>query len=248
MDPYNYYNAGFLHESRISARKCRRFRTQPSVDARLRINSESNRAATVGAVMSFESESISTNLLAGLRGNKLEGWKRLMALFAPTVCHWARQQGLQEADATDVTQEVFLSVFKRIDEFERTCEKHTFRGWLYSITRRKVLDHFRKLKKTPTGRGGASASQWLLNLPDKPEIDAVDPDPEGTARGLAQRGLELIRSDFEPRTWRAFHAVVMDGRPASDVAAESGMTVGAIHAAKCRIMKRLREEFGGWVL
>ena len=39
-----------------------------------------------------------------------------------------------------------------------------------------------------------------------------------------------------------YRARVLAGRPATDVAAELGMTTGAVRVAKCRVLQRLREE------
>jgi RNA polymerase sigma-70 factor (ECF subfamily) len=54
----------------------------------------------------------------------------------------------------------------------------------------------------------------------------------------------LIRADFEEHTWQAFWAVAVDGRPGTDVAAELGMTPGAVYVAKSRVLRRLREDLG----
>jgi DNA-directed RNA polymerase specialized sigma24 family protein len=63
-------------------------------------------------------------------------------------------------------------------------------------------------------------------------------------RVLLLRGLvELIQLDFEHRTLQAFWRVAADGCSAGEVAEELGMKVGAVHTAKSRVLKRLREEF-----
>jgi RNA polymerase sigma-70 factor (ECF subfamily) len=63
-------------------------------------------------------------------------------------------------------------------------------------------------------------------------------------RVVYERCVGLMRSEFEERTWRAFWRVAIDDRPATEVAAELGMTPGAVYIAKSRVLKRLREEFG----
>jgi RNA polymerase sigma-70 factor (ECF subfamily) len=56
--------------------------------------------------------------------------------------------------------------------------------------------------------------------------------------------LEKIRPDFEPRTWQAFWQATVEGRPSADVAAELGLTAGAVRKAKARVLARLRTELG----
>lgn len=59
---------------------------------------------------------------------------------------------------------------------------------------------------------------------------------------LYSRVLELIRSEFEERTWRAFLRVIVDGVSAGDVATELEMSVNSVYLAKSRILRRVRDE------
>jgi RNA polymerase sigma-70 factor (ECF subfamily) len=61
---------------------------------------------------------------------------------------------------------------------------------------------------------------------------------------LLRRGLELIRGEFEPRTWQAFWLTAVEGRSPKDVAHELGMSDGAVRVAKSRVLHRLRTELG----
>ena len=54
----------------------------------------------------------------------------------------------------------------------------------------------------------------------------------------------MIRGEFEPRTWEAFWQTAVEGRAAADVAAELGMTPGAVRVAKSRVLHRLRTDLG----
>jgi len=46
------------------------------------------------------------------------------------------------------------------------------------------------------------------------------------------RALESIRPEFHERTWQAFWKVVIDGRSASDVAADLAMKPGTVRVSK----------------
>ncbi len=61
---------------------------------------------------------------------------------------------------------------------------------------------------------------------------------------MHRRALELIRSEFEERSWQAFCRVVVEGQSPADVAAALGMTRNAVYIAKARILRRLRETLG----
>jgi RNA polymerase sigma-70 factor (ECF subfamily) len=62
---------------------------------------------------------------------------------------------------------------------------------------------------------------------------------------LVCRALQVMKTDFQPTTWKAFWEHVCLGRPAAEVASELGMTVKAVYLAKARVLRRLREELKG---
>jgi RNA polymerase sigma-70 factor (ECF subfamily) len=74
------------------------------------------------------------------------------------------------------------------------------------------------------------------------EEDEKDTGPE--ERALFHRALQMVRGEFEERTWQAFWQTVIDGRAPKDVAADLGMSPGAVRVAKSRVLHRLREELG----
>jgi RNA polymerase sigma-70 factor (ECF subfamily) len=174
----------------------------------------------------------SSSLLDRVRAADAAAWVRLADLYTPLVYRWCRQAGLQAADAADVGQQVFLAVARKVRDFRRDREGDSFRGWVRAITRNKVHDHFR-------ARAGAAADGGDA-LRDVAEAPADDPEEEGI---LYRRAVELIRAEFEPRTWQAFWQVVVDGRPPADVAQSLGTTPNAVYLAKARVLRRLREEF-----
>jgi RNA polymerase sigma-70 factor (ECF subfamily) len=182
--------------------------------------------------------STSLGLLERVRAKDAAAWERLASLYAPLVEHWCRRAGLQAADAADVRQEVFVSVARKVADFRRDRAGDTFRGWLRRITQNKLRDHGRKRRGAPA-TGGA--------LP--PEHSAP---PEGAEEAgaeevgiLYRRALELLRREFEERSWQAFWRVVIDGQKPRDVAADLRMTANAVYLAKGRVLARLREEFAG---
>lgn len=186
----------------------------------------------------------SRSLLERVRANDSAAWERLVALYAPLVLSWCRRWSLQPEDCADIFQEVFLSVATHIGHFRKNGARDTFRGWLRTITRNKVLDHFRRLGREVPGVGGTAANIRLAQHEDAapPEEDSEADTAEDS--GLFRRALELIRGEFEDRTWQAFWRTAVEGRQPKDVADELGMSSGAVRVAKCRVLHRLRAELG----
>jgi len=177
-----------------------------------------------------------------------------VALYAPLVAHWCRRWWLSEADIADVMQEVFQAVASHVATLRIDRQSDTFRGWLRTITSNKIHDFFRKQSREPRGAGGSEALERMAQLVDEAQAGlsageasssiAPTTDDMTAERQLFQRGLELIRGEFEPRTWQAFWQTTVEGRAAKDVAADLGMSAGAVRVAKSRVLHRLRAELG----
>ena len=185
--------------------------------------------------------SISSSLLDRVKAKRPEAWERLVDLCGPLVYRWCRGSGVAADDAADVVQEVFKAVAAHVAEFRHERPGDSFLAWLATITRNKIRDHFRRLRHRPEAKGGSDAQRQLLEIPEPSDLS--DPSDRPRADGLlSHRALELVRAEFEHRTWEAFWRVAVDGQSPSDVADELGMTIGAVYKAKSRVLRRLRQE------
>lgn len=197
--------------------------------------------------------STSRSLLNEARMADSEAWERLVTLYAPLVASWCRRWGVLPQDVVDVLQDVFSAVAAHLGRFRKDRPGDTFRGWLLVIARNKTLDYFQRRSCEPDAAGGTEASVRLQGIPDP----ASSESPQGGAsltgecsagdvvfNNVLLRALESIRGEFHERTWQAFWKVVVDGRTASDVAADLAMKPGTVRVSKSRVLLRLRRELG----
>jgi RNA polymerase sigma-70 factor (ECF subfamily) len=190
--------------------------------------------------MAQSEKSTSMTLLERARGKDQDAWQRLLFLYAPLVERWCAARGVRGQDADDVRQEVFQAVAAGLDGFKRERTNDTFRGWLRGITRHKILDHFRKRGAREEAQGGTDAQRQLLQIAEQ-EFPA---DTEEDLGGLYRRALELVRSEFEERTWEAFRRSAIENQAPAVIAADMGVTPAAVRKAKSRVLHRLRQEIG----
>ncbi|HTU19180.1 MAG TPA: sigma-70 family RNA polymerase sigma factor [Gemmataceae bacterium] len=167
-----------------------------------------------------------------------EAWERLVLLYTPLIYSWARQAGLQEADAADLVQDVFVTLVQTLPAFDYDRHK-SFRGWLRTITLNKWRDRQRKRARQPVPSDAA-----LLEDPAPAANNEHFWEVE-YRQHLVNRALAIMSRDFQPATWKAFWEQAVEGRPAAEVAAELKLTIGAAYAAKLRVLDRLREEMAG---
>ena len=166
----------------------------------------------------------------------LDAWDRFVQLVTPLLFYWGRSIGLQEQDAADLAQDVLVTLYKKMPSFEYKPGK-SFRAWLRTVT----LNHWRNhaQKRSP---------ELLADMGDRED---AGPDParmleEAEYRQhLVKRALRIMQADFEPTTWRACWEIVVGDREAGDIAKSLGITVGAVYAAKFRVLQRLRRDLAG---
>lgn len=188
--------------------------------------------------------STSLSLLRRVREQDPDAWRTLVDLYGPLVFYWGRRSGLSPADSADILQDVFAAVHVAIARFERDDRTGTFRGWLWTIARNKIRDHFRRTAGEAVASGGTDAGRRLGDVPDRWDEDSADPRDQSELTALFRRATDLIRSEFEPRTWQAFWRTVIDERPTDEVAGELGLAPNAVRQYKSRVLRRLRQELG----
>jgi RNA polymerase sigma-70 factor (ECF subfamily) len=180
----------------------------------------------------------SPTLLNQLRQpNQPDAWDRFVHLYTPLLIVWARRQGFQETDAEDLAQEVLVRLLHLLPTYERGPGQ-SFRGWLARVTRNQCQD-FRRRRATRA----LPAADGLSGVDDR--TPGSDLEETEYRQRLVSRGLELIRPDFEETTWAAFTGVMVDRRPAAEVAAGLGMSENAVYLARHRVLTRLRQELDG---
>jgi RNA polymerase sigma-70 factor (ECF subfamily) len=183
-----------------------------------------------------------SSLIERVRSQDQQAWREFVDLYAPSVFAWARQFGLKDADAADVTQETLLAVHRYIADFRRQNPQDSFRGWLWTITSNKVRDHFRRLASQPEAAGGTDAIAKLQQFPDLFADASSAPRDVSLSSDLMRRALDLIRGEFEPHTWQAFWRSAVDGESTAEIARDLNMQKPAVRQAKYRILRRLRKE------
>ena len=97
-----------------------------------------------------------------------------------------------------LSHEVFRSVAEHLVEFRRDRPGDSFRGWLRTITRNKVRDHFRRRAGEPRAAGGTDAQLRLCDVPDPLTDD--DPSEAGVVAGQVRRVLDATFEDRRSRT------------------------------------------------
>ncbi len=148
-----------------------------------------------------------------------------------------RRLGVQECDAEDVCQEVFLVVHKKLAEFEG---RSTVRTWVYGICVRAASDYRKRASRR---------HETVTESP--PELPSAS-DPHGETAGRQARAmLDRIVDELDDDKRAVFVLYEIEELTMNDVAAAVGCPVqtaySRLHAARSIVEKaaaRLAEEPG----
>jgi RNA polymerase sigma-70 factor (ECF subfamily) len=173
-----------------------------------------------------------------------DAWKRFVDLYAPLIRGWLGRYQVKEEDAEDLSQEVMAVVVRELAHFRHNSQCGAFRSWLRTVT----VNQLRLLWRTRRGPDAATGNSAMAQMLDQ----LADPNSSLSLlwnqqhdQHVAGRLMELIRPQFETKTWQAFRRVALDGMKAATVAEELGISVNAVLLAKSRVLARLRQEMRG---
>lgn len=169
-----------------------------------------------------------------------EAWHEFVAIYRPVVYRLARRRGLQHADAEDLSQRVFVAVSRAIGAWEHDPSRGRFRSWLARIAQNAAINAL--TRRPPDGAVGGTGILDLLQ--DQPEPDDATREDLRLEyrRSLFRWAAQRIREEFRDATWQAFWLTNVEGLGVEQAAAALGKSVGAVYAARSRIMRRLRDE------
>lgn len=177
------------------------------------------------------------SLIARVRNHAdAEAWAEFTALYLPLIRRVARRAGLQQADADDLAQDVLRAVAATIPGLTLR-PGGGFRRWLYAVTRNRLTDFLRSAGHRRRGSGDTAVAEQLAEVPAPLAEPDWDREYERQVLGWAA---ERVKGEFRETTWRAFWSTAIDGRPGPAVAAELGMSLGAVHIARSRVLARLK--------
>lgn len=168
-----------------------------------------------------------------------EAWKEFLQIYQPVVYRMARLRRLQDADALDVTQQVFTSISRAIHRWVPKASGPPFRAWLTTIAGNAITT---ALTRQPRDRATGSAStDNLLNR--EPADSDVAAEMQIQARlEVVRWAAEQIRREFSEQTWDIFWQTAMEEVSVTELVEKSGRTAGAIYVARHRVLGRLKQK------
>lgn len=178
-------------------------------------------------------------LLARLkRPADANAWQTFVDLYMPLVYRYCRSRGLQDADATDVTQQVLSNVHRAIEAFEYEPQRGRFRDWLGTIALRELIRNQRKDRRPGKGQGAGLGDSIVERL-DGPVDSAW---LEEFNSHIFAAALQRVRDYFDESTWQAFDLTWLGNVKPQDAACRIEKSTAWVYKARFRVLNKLRSE------
>jgi RNA polymerase sigma-70 factor (ECF subfamily) len=172
--------------------------------------------------------------------NDAVAWSEFVRLYAPLLHAYGMKNGLQDADAADLSQDTLRSVLRAVPGFVYDPARGSFRGWLLAIARNGLRKRAARQARVAVGSGDTDIQDLLEAHPAAAaEHDEWDREYQ---LNLFRWAAERVKVEFREKTWLAFWRTVVVGDDIGAVAADLGVTTGAVYVARCRVAARIRDE------
>lgn len=171
------------------------------------------------------------SVLAAARAGEEWAAAVLFGDLHPRLVRFLRSQEPRAAD--DLAGDVWLAVAAGLGSFEG--DEQGFRAWVFTIARRRIVDHRRRSARRRTDVADAAA------FDARPSADA--PDREALDRISAGEAAELVVSLLPPDQAEVVLLRVLGDLDAAQVAEVMGRSANWVRVTQHRALRKLSEHF-----
>ena len=176
-----------------------------------------------------------------------QSWREFYDLYWRLIYGVAINAGLNATEAEDVVQETVISVAKKMPEFKADPEAGSFKGFLLLITRRRIVDQFRK--RSPEQAALAvhrpdetARTSTIERVPDPASFDLDAVWDREWERNLMDAAMERVKRQIDLKQSQIYDLYVVKQWPVKKVAATMSVNIGQVYLAKHRISRLLKKE------
>jgi len=174
--------------------------------------------------------------------NDQTSWQEFDQIYRRLILSFALKQGLNQQEAEDVAQETWLAVAKAIGTFEYDPARSSFKNWLLTVTRHRILDHCRRRPKEalaqPRLADDSTRTSTVARLPDPHSVASEAVWDEEWRQTLTELAVERFKAAVSPEHFRIFYLSVIKAQPAAKVATALGVNLAKVYVVRHRLTPR----------
>jgi RNA polymerase sigma-70 factor (ECF subfamily) len=177
-----------------------------------------------------------------------QGWQEFFDTYWKLLYSVARKAGLGPDDAEDIVQETIVAVARRMPDFRYDPALGSFKSWLLTVIRRRIIDRFRHRGRRPAPASPPSrltartATVEKIPDPNEPMLERVwDEEWEHHRRDAA---LARVKRQVSAKQFQIFDCYAIKNWPVAEVVKHLGVTEQQVYMAKHRVGELLKEQLG----
>jgi RNA polymerase sigma factor (sigma-70 family) len=171
-------------------------------------------------------------------------WQDFFKVYWKLIYGVARKSGLTDDEAQDVVQETLISVAKHMPTFKYDPAIGSFKAWLLTMTRWRIIGQFRKRQPLALQNAGQTTvrTDAIDDLPDVNLKDMAEVWETEWQTNLLQAAKDNLRRKIDPMRWQIFEFYVSKEWPPEKVAQQFGVSADQVYQIKHRVTEALRVE------
>jgi RNA polymerase sigma-70 factor (ECF subfamily) len=181
------------------------------------------------------------SLIEGMARGDRAAFREFVEQYKKKVYYLALDMVGNAVDAEDISQEVFLKVFRSFATFRKGAK---LGSWLYRVTYNASIDHIRRRKFVPEPVGDEVLESRSLDSAGLPHGGTVDPAAAVESSQLQARIARALEK-VSPQEKAVFLLRHYDDLMLKDIASSLGLSIGSVKSYLFRAVRKLQKELGG---
>ena len=158
----------------------------------------------------------------------------LVARYLKVIYSFSYKNVGNEAEAEDITQEVFVKVWKNLKKFD---QKKDFKPWIFQIAKNTAIDYLRKRKTVPFSNFENESGQNLLT------DNLVEKSPNLVETISDKRTMETILNNLDEKEQKIINLRHKEGFSFNQIAEFLKEPINTVKSRYRRIMIYIKEKY-----
>jgi RNA polymerase sigma-70 factor (ECF subfamily) len=176
------------------------------------------------------------SIIVGVCQHDPQRWREFDSIYRPILRAYLRKRGLDDSDASDVIQDIYVKLLGKIHTYDRS--RCRFRTWLFSVAQNTLIDRARRRASHQKALDG-----WAGAVLRASSSESVKMEREWVRihrEKILAHALRTVRARVSSKAWTCFEQRLLRDRPAADIARELGIEPNAVYVNACRVLKQVR--------
>ena len=180
-------------------------------------------------------------IIEGMTRGDPRAFREFVERYKKKVFYLAFDMAGNAVDAEDISQEVFLKVFRSFHTFRQGAR---LGSWLYRITYNAAIDHLRRKGAAPEPVGDEVLESLRGAEAGLPPRGAADPEADLEASQLQARISQAL-DKISPQEKAVFVLRHYEDLKLKDIAETLDLSIGSVKSYLFRAVRKLQKELGG---